>query len=155
MCALCSYKNQISFSAVFETVRLPYICICNEKQLGRVLQPRHFPPNSGAYTTVSRSPPCVFSIPPHLAFRHATMTQWCCVTGQAGHWLFVSIQINHSLFWTDNVINAHKGHRVYSSQAWCVEQGRSVYSKWNTLDWLSLIWNIDTVVSGIRLTGWF
>lgn len=60
------------------------------------------------------------------------MTQWCCVTGQAGHWLFVSIQINHSLFWTDNAINAQKGHRVYSSQTWCGEQGGQ-RSKWTPL----------------------
>lgn len=88
---------------------------------------------------ISRSPPCVFSIPPHLAFRHATMTQWCCVTGQAGHWLFVSIQINHSLFWTDNVINAQKGHRVYSSQAWWGEQGGQ-RSKWTPLTDCVSLW---------------
>lgn len=52
--------------------------------------------------------PCAISIPPHLAFRRAVVTQWCCVTGQAGPWLFVSIQINHPLFWTDNVINTRK-----------------------------------------------
>lgn len=88
-----------------------------------------------ACIVVSRSPPCVFSILPHLAFRHATITQWCCVTGQAGQWLFVSIQINHSLFWTDNAINVQKGRRVHSSQAWwgeCWGQRSDV----NTLDWL-------------------
>lgn len=79
--------------------------------------------------------PCVFSILPHLAFRHATMTQWCPVTGQAGQWLFVSIQINHSLFWTDNAINVWKGHGVRSSQAW--------WGEW----WV--------VRSGTPLTGWF
>lgn len=81
-----------------------------------------FPQTMGCITD-SGSPPHVFTIPPHLAFRHATVTQWCCVTGQAGHWLFVSIQINHSLFWTDNVINVQKGHGVYSSQALCGVQG--------------------------------
>lgn len=100
-------------------------------------------PKTVACIITCRSPPCVFSIPAHLAFRHATMTQWCCVTGQAGHWLFVSIQINHSLFWTDNVINAQKGHRVYSSRAWCGEQsGQQV----NTLDWLSV-----TLIGGSRI----
>ena len=87
---------------------------------------------TAAYMIVSRSPPRVFTIRPHPAFRHATMTQWCYVTGQVGHWLFVSIQINPSLFWTDNVIKAQRGHKVYSSQAWCVEQGGQ-RSKWTPL----------------------
>lgn len=82
--------------------------------------------------------PCVFSILPHLAFRHATMTQWCRVTGQAGQWLFVSIQINHSLFWTDNAINVWKGHGVRSSQAWWGEWWGQ-RSDGNTLDWLTCI----------------
>lgn len=82
--------------------------------------------------------PSVFSILPHLAFRHATMTQWCRVTGQAGHWLFVSIQINHSLFWTDNAINVWKGHEVRSSQAWWGEWWGQ-RGNGNTLDWATCI----------------
>lgn len=97
--------------------------------------------------TDSGSPPHVFTIPPHLAFRHATVTQWCCVTGQAGHWLFVSIQINHSLFWTDNVINVQKGHGVYSSQASCGVQGGQ-HSKWTPLK-DCVLYLIDTVGSWV------
>lgn len=66
--------------------------------------------------------------------------------------LFVSIQINHSLFWTDNVIDTQKGHWVYSSQARRGEQGGQRSEGAPSTDWApSQIDTVDLRGKGNRL----